>query len=74
VEKNQSGGPTKSDGGGRPTTPDSGEKLKKRKKVFPFNNLALLNLDFAKNSSLKKVKKGKNELRQSLTNKRFYTT
>ncbi len=31
-------------------------KVKKRKKVFPFNNLALLNLDFKK-KSLKKVKK-----------------
>jgi hypothetical protein len=48
VEKSQSGGPTKSGGGGRPTPPDSGGKVKKRKKVFPFNNLAWLNLDFAK--------------------------
>jgi hypothetical protein len=37
--------------------PDSGGKGKKRKKVFPFNNLALLNLDFAKKKLAKKGKK-----------------
>jgi hypothetical protein len=54
--KSQSGGLNKSDGGGRSMPPDSGIKVKKRKKVFPFNNLALLNLDFRK-KLLKKVKK-----------------
>ncbi len=39
--------------------PDSGGKVKKMKNVFPFNNLALLNLDFAKNKIAKKGKKGK---------------
>ncbi len=57
MEKSQSGGPTKSDGSGRPTPPDSGGKGKKRKKVFPFNNLASLNLDFAKKKIAKKGKK-----------------
>jgi hypothetical protein len=57
VEKSQSGGPTKSGGGGRPTLPDSGGKVIKRKKVFPFNNLASLNPDFAKKKNAKKGKK-----------------
>jgi hypothetical protein len=63
VKQIQSGGPTKSGSSGRPMPPDSGGKRKNREKVFPFNNLALLNLDLAK-KMLKKVKKGKNELRQ----------
>jgi hypothetical protein len=57
VEKSQSGRPTKSGGGGRPTPPDSGGKVKKRKQVFPFNNLASLNLDFAEKKIAKKGKK-----------------
>jgi hypothetical protein len=56
VEKNQSGGPKKSGGGGRPMPPDFGGRVKKGKKGFPFNNLASLNLDFGK-KLLKKVKK-----------------
>jgi hypothetical protein len=48
VEKSQSCGLKKSDGGGRPMPPDSGGKVKKRKKVFPFNNLPSLNLDIRK--------------------------
>jgi hypothetical protein len=59
VAKSHSGGPTKSGGGGRPMPPDSGGKGKKRKKGFPFNNLALLNLDFTEKKSLKKVRKRK---------------
>ncbi len=57
--KSQSGGPKKSGGGGQPTLPDSGEKVKKNKKVFPFNNLATLNLDFLKKmlNNVKKVEK-----------------
>jgi hypothetical protein len=70
VEKSQSGGPTKSGGGGQPTPPDSGRKVKKRKKVFPFNNLASLNWDFAKKKLLKKIKKSKNKLRQPPNRKR----
>jgi hypothetical protein len=54
--KSQSGGLKKSGGDGRPTLPDSGGKVKKRNKVFPFNNLVSLNLDFRK-KLLKKVKK-----------------
>jgi hypothetical protein len=57
VEKSQSGGPKKSGGGGRPTPPGSGRKVKKGKKVFPFNNLASLNPDFGKIKLLKKVQK-----------------
>jgi hypothetical protein len=57
VEKSQSDRPTKSGGGGRPMPPDSGRKVKKRKKVFPFNNLASLNWDFAKRKIAKKGKK-----------------
>jgi hypothetical protein len=34
VEKSQSGGPTKSGGGGWPMLPDSGRKVKKEKKFF----------------------------------------
>jgi hypothetical protein len=48
VEKSQSGGLTTSGSGGQPMLPDSGRKVKKRKKVFLFNNLAMLNLDFRK--------------------------
>jgi hypothetical protein len=49
VEKSQSGRLKKSGGGGRPTPPDSGGKVKKiGKSFFPFNNLASLNLDFRK--------------------------
>jgi hypothetical protein len=33
VEKSQSGKPTKSGGGGRPTPPDFGGKVKKGKKI-----------------------------------------
>jgi len=47
VENSQSGKPTKSGGGGGPMPPDSGGKVKKRENVFPFDNLASLNLDFA---------------------------
>jgi hypothetical protein len=57
VEKRQSGGLKISGGGGRPMPPDSGGKVKKRKNVFPFNNLALLNLDFEKKKNSKKGKK-----------------
>jgi hypothetical protein len=57
VEKSQSDRPKKSGGGGRPMPTDSGRKVKKRKKGFPFNNLASLNLDFGEKKSLKKVKK-----------------
>jgi hypothetical protein len=57
VEKSQSGGLKKSGGGGRPTPPDSGGKVKKRKKVFPFNNLTSLNLDFRKKIIAKKGEK-----------------
>jgi hypothetical protein len=60
VEKSQYGEPTKFGGGGRPTPPDSGGKVKKRKKVFLFNNLAWLNLDHKK-KLLKRLKIGKNE-------------
>ncbi len=42
--------------------PDSSGKVKKRKKVFPFNNLASLNLDFTEKKLLKKVKKGKKQI------------
>jgi hypothetical protein len=48
MEKRKSGRPKISGGGGRPRLPDSGGKVKKGKQVFPFNNLALLNLDFKK--------------------------
>jgi hypothetical protein len=57
VEKSQSGGPTKSGSGRGPTPPDSGGKVKKRKKVFPFNNLAPLYMDFAKKKIAKKGNK-----------------
>jgi hypothetical protein len=53
VEKSQSSGLKKSGGGGRPTPPDSGRKVKKGKKGFLFNNLVLLNLDFRKKNAKK---------------------
>jgi hypothetical protein len=62
VEKSQSGRPTKSGCSGWPMPPDSGRKAKERKKVFPFNNLASLNLVFAVKKSSKKVKKGKKRI------------
>ncbi len=39
--------------------PDSGGKVKKSEKVFPFNNLALLNLDFRRKKNAKKGKKSR---------------
>ena len=48
--------------------PDSGGKVKKRENIFPFDNLALLNLDFAEKKIAKKgKKKPKKEFRQSPT-------
>ncbi len=41
------------------------EKFKKGKKVFPFNNLALLNLDFGKKIAKKGKKKLNDKLRQA---------
>jgi hypothetical protein len=64
VEKIQSGGLKKFGCGGQPTLLDSGGKVKNRKKVFPFNNLASLNLDFRKKTAKKGKKKSKDELRQ----------
>jgi hypothetical protein len=63
VEKSQSGGLKKSGGGGRPTLPDSGRKVKKRGKNFPSNNLASLNLDFRKKIIKKGKRTSKHELR-----------
>jgi hypothetical protein len=62
VEKSQSGGLKKSGSGGWPTPPDSGGKVETRKKVFPFNNLASLNLDFGEKKMLKKVKKSERQI------------
>ncbi len=66
MEKSQSGGPTKSGGGGRPMPPDSGGKVKQKEKSLSIQQSGIAKLGLHE-KMLKKVKKSKKKLWQPPT-------